>query len=378
MKLIYLVTEDWYFHSHRLPMARGAQQAGFDVAVVTNVHQHKEAIEACGIRVIPWSLDRKSLNPFSALRQIFDLIKIYHVEKPDLVHHIAMKPILFGSIAAVAARVPRVLNAFAGLGVIFNTDIPVARVIRPFLLVAFRGLLKRPGFWLLFQNPDDRARMARFNVVDPARTVIIRGSGVDVARYPVTPLPPAPPFICAFAGRMIDTKGLPTMKTAFEILATRAPEIQLWLCGKPDSGNPGTWDEARLRAWVDASPNVKWIGFQAKMSDIWTQSHLALQPSWGGEGLPKALLEAGACARAMVASDVSGCREVVIPGQNGFLVPAEDGPALAEAIYKISQDFKRCTEMGQQSRAIVEGDLSADSVGRDTGALYRKMMGLTQ
>ena len=373
MKLIYVVAEDWYFYSHRLPMMRGAVAAGFDVTLVTNVTAHKEAIEALGVRVISWSLKRESLNPFTALKQIFALVKIYRQEKPDIIHHVALKPILFGSVAAVIAKTPRVLNAFAGLGIIFHGDTGLAKTVRPLLTLLFRLLLKRKGFWLLFQNRDDLAKIARLGLVEQSRAAIIRGSGVEVDRYTVTTLPQMPPFICAYAGRMIDSKGLPTMYEAFEFLKTKAPHIKLWLCGKPDSGNPGTWDEARLQKWCKGNPNIEWKGHQA-MADIWPHAHLALQPSWGGEGLPKALLEAGACARAMVASDVSGCREVVKPGVNGILVPAENPQALAEAILQIASDPERCAQMGRTSRRIVEEEFSADYVTEQTAALYTRIL----
>lgn len=374
MKLIYLVTEDWYFLSHRLPMAQAALREGFDVAVITNVSEGRAAIEAAGVRVIPLSLERKSLNPFTALRQIAALTGIYRREKPDLVHHVAMKPMLYGSIAAAFAKVPHVLNAFAGLGVIFNTDIPLARVIRPVLVLAFRLLLKRPGFWTLFQNKDDQARMQRFGVIDPDRSVIIRGSGVDTARFTVAPLPPEQPFICIYAGRMIETKGLPTMREAFEILELKAPHIVLWMYGKPDEANPGSWDQATIHEWDLNHPTVKWKGHSDNMAEIWPQAHLALQPSWGGEGLPMAMLEAGACGRAMIVSDVPGCREVVEPGRNGFLVPAGDAEKLADAILEVASNMHRCAAMGQESRKIIEENFSAERISHETGALYRRIV----
>jgi len=374
MKLIYLVTEDWYFLSHRLPMAQAALREGFDVAVITNISDGKNAIEAAGIRVIPLSLERKSLNPLTALRQIMALIKIYRTEKPDLVHHVAMKPMLYGSIAAVCAKVPHVLNAFAGLGVVFNTNIPLARMLRPFLVLAFRLLLKRPGFWTLFQNKDDQARMQRFGVINPDRTAIIRGSGVDITRYAVTPLPDPQPFICIYAGRMIDTKGLPTMREAFEILELKAPHIRLWMYGKPDIANPGSWNENRVHEWDINHPTVKWKGHSEDMATIWPTAHLALQPSWGGEGLPKSMLEAGACGRAMIVSDVPGCREVVEPGRNGLLVPPGDAERLAAAILEIASEPQRCAAMGRESRKIIEENFSAERVSREIGDLYHRMM----
>ncbi|HEY8190519.1 MAG TPA: glycosyltransferase family 4 protein [Micavibrio sp.] len=373
--LLYLVTEDWYFCSHRLPMARAALKAGYDVAVVTHVDRHGAQIESEGFRLIPLSLERKNLNPFRAVRQIAALTRIYRREKPLLAHHIAMKPVLYGSIAARLAGTPYVLNAFVGLGFVFRSDARLAKGLRLLLVPVFRILFRRKGFWTLFQNRDDCASMEKLGIPVASRTSIIRGSGVDVARYAVQPLPLSPPFICIYAGRMIDMKGLPTLQAAFETLKESAPHIHLWLCGMPDPETPGSWDEDRLRQWRQDNPQVSWKGHQPDMADVWPMAHLALQPTWGGEGLPKALLEAGACGRAMVASDISGCREVVIPGVNGALVPEKDPVALAGAILSIAADLPRCAAMGRESRRIVESDMSAESVSSQIGDLYRRICG---
>lgn len=373
-KLFYLVTEDWYFYSHRLPMARAAIRAGYDVYVICRVDQHRERIEAEGIKVIPLSLDRRSLNPLSAMRQIMSLTKIYRTQKPDIVHHIAMKPILYGSIAALFSDIPHVLNAFAGLGFVFRSEELKARLIRSLLICGFRFLLCQKQTWTLFQNADDQVLMVSYGLVDLDRSFIIRGSGVDISAYHPEMLPASPPFVCIYAGRMIDMKGLPTLQEAFSILQKDSPDIHLWLCGKPDPDTPGAWTDSRLKDWCAQNPNVIWLGHQDKMAEIWPKAHLALQPTWGGEGLPKTLLEAGACARAMVASDVSGNREVVIPGRNGILVPERNAQALAAAILEIKANPDFCAAMGAESRKIVESDMSAQAVGQQITDLYARMM----
>lgn len=372
-KLIFVVTEDWYFYSHRLPMVRAAQDAGFDVSVITGAGDKKHDIEAQGVRVIPFDFRRRSLNPFRAIAQIMRLSRLYREEKPALVHHIAMKPILFGSVAALRARVPCVVNAFAGLGYVFNARTVLASFIRPFLLLSFRFLLKRPGFYVLLQNPDDKALLEKYGLLDERRTAIIRGSGVDVHRYKARSLSaPVPDVICVFAGRMVGIKGLPTLKEAFEILENRYPYIRLWLCGRPDPHNPVSWGEAQLKDWQAQSKNVVYKGFCPDMGEIWQQAHIALQPSYGGEGVPKSLLEAAASARAIVATDVPGCREVVKNGVNGYLVPPYDAQALAAAVAKIAVNAARCKEMGQQSRALVVDEMSAEAVRAQTKTLYER------
>lgn len=371
-KLAFVVTEDWYFYSHRRPMIRAAQQAGFDVIVITNVAGHRAAIEGLGVKVIPFSFERRSLNPFKALGQIRALAQIYKAEKPVIAHHIAMKPVLFGAVAAWLAGVPAVINAFAGLGYVFNARTMRARLIRGGLWLPFLVLLRRKNTWLLFQNKDDLATLRKQGLVVSARARVIRGSGIDLAACPLQDFtPPAPAFICTYAGRMIGIKGLATLKEAFALLEKKAPPIRLNLYGRPDPENPGSWSEETLRRWDAESDNVAYRGQADDMLSVWAQTHAALQASYGGEGVPKSLLEAAACGRAIIASDVPGCREVVQQGRNGFLVPPYDAQALAAAIEKLAGDIALCRTMGAESRKIVEGDMAAESVQARTADLYQ-------
>lgn len=376
MKLIYVVAEDWYFYSHRLPQARAAQKAGFDVSVITNVTAHKEKIEAEGIKVIPLVLERRSLNPFGALSAVKFITEIYEREKPDLVHHIAMKPVLFGAVAARAAKVPRVINAFAGLGYVFSADDLRARFLRAVLVRIFRPLLKNPKSWLLLQNKDDLETLRAAGLVTEGRAKIIRGSGIDIDTCPALPLQgPSPEIVCVFAGRMIGIKGLETLKEAFALLAQKDSRIRLWLCGAPDPGNPGSWTDAEISDWVAQGDNVIYKGHCTVMQDIWAQAHIALQPSWGGEGVPKSLLEAAAYGRAIIASDVPGCREVVQDGVNGFLVKPRDAQDLAGKIEMLARDLTLCRRMGDASRDFVaSSDMTAAAVAEETKKFYRSLI----
>ena len=377
MKLFYLVTEDSYFYSHRLPMARAARDAGLDVVVVTNVNCHGEAIEREGFRVVPLSLERRSLNPFRALCHIMKIYKIYRREKPDIVHHIAMKPVLYGSIAAWMAGVPRVVNAFAGLGYVFTADDFLAVCLRFFLSPAFRVLLGRRGSCLLLQNQDDFSLLRRMKIVRNDNVVVIPGSGIDLDAWAEQPCPPdGDQFIYVFAGRMIGIKGLQTLKAAMAILERRAPQVRLWLCGGPDPANPGSWTEEDLRAWDSTAANVTYKGRCPDMKKIWAQAYAAVQPSYGGEGVPKSLLEAAASARPLVATDVPGCRDMVDEGRNGFLVPAHDPAALADALEKLAGlSQQERAAMGRASRdLVVRKHMSAADVASQTKELYLKLV----
>ncbi len=374
MKLAYVVTEDWFFYIHRLPTLRAAVQMGFDIVLITRVDQHRERIEKEGIRVINFPFKRQSKNPFAALILIIRLAILYRTEKPDIVHHIALKPVLFGSMAAWLGRVPKVVNGYVGLGSLFYADIPLVRILRPVVFPFLRLTARCKNVWTLFENGDDCTLMVKGGMATLERATIVPGSGVDITRYTVAAMPGQDPYICMFAGRMIAMKGLQTIKDAFEILKHKAPHIHLWLCGMPDPGNPESWSEEQLIAWCAGNPNILWKGYQADMSSVWPQVHLALQPTIGGEGLPVSLLEAGACGRPMIATDVPGCREVVLEGLNGILINAENPQALAAAIIDMSADPERSRTMGLASRALIEQKFSADHVTAAVAEVYGALL----
>lgn len=372
-KLLYVVNEDWFFTLHRIPTLRAAQQAGFDVALVTRVGQQREAIEKSEVRVIDFPFNRQSRNPASALFQIFKLARIYRHERPDIIHHIALKPILFGSIAAWLAGVPRVVNGFVGLGTLFYGDIFLVRLLRPLVFPLMRLFAACENVWTLFENEDDHRRMIRDRMAHSGRSMVVPGSGVDINRFMPAPLPPAPPFICMFAGRLIAMKGLQTIRDAFEILKKDASGIHLWICGLPDPGNPESWTEEAINHWCAENPRVLWMGHQPDMAAIWPKVHLALQPTIGGEGLPVSLLEAAACARPLIATDVPGCRDVVVKGKNGLLVPERDPVALASAILTLARDPEYCRRMGSESRRRVVSRFSAAHVTAAVYGLYKQL-----
>lgn len=373
--LFFLVTEDWYFYSHRLPMAHAAMDVGYDVSVVANEDKHRTAIEQQGIRFVPFNMVRQSLSPLKAFTHIYRLCRLYKREKPHVVHHVGMKPILYGAIAAWYANVPHMVNAFAGLGHLFTAQNWKAKLMRVMVVPLLRFFVYRKNGLTLLQNKDDLAVLKKLGITDDARSLIIPGSGIDLETYTPQPLPTGNEMICLFAGRMIDIKGLPTLKQAFAQLEKTRPHIKLWLCGQPDPANPGSWREEDLRAWAAASTNIVYKGHQTEMSKLWGQAHVAVQASWGGEGIPKSLLEAAACGRAIVATDVPGCREVVSVQENGLLVSPHDVEALAQAIAYLADNPQALQRMAAASRSYVEkAGFSSHNIKLQTAAIYRRLL----
>jgi glycosyltransferase involved in cell wall biosynthesis len=368
--LLYLVTEDWYFWSHRLSIARAARAAGWKVLVATRVGSHGDMIEQEGFRLIPIKMRRRSLAPWREIATVAELIGIYRRERPDLVHHVAMKPVLYGSLAAAIAGVPAVVNALAGMGYVFTSSAVKARLLRPLVRAGFRWLLDRANARLILQNPDDVAAMSA-GTVAPKRIVLIRGSGVDTTAFAPAPEPGGTP-VAVMVSRMLWDKGVGELVEAARLLKERKASVDVVLVGPPDPENPASISEGQLRDW-EASGDVAWWGERSDIAQIWAKSHIAVLPSHR-EGLPKSLLEAAACGRPLVATDVSGCREVVRPGETGILVPPRDPGSLADALERLATDPDLRRRMGSAARELVERELSQEVVVEQTMALYRELL----
>ncbi len=371
-KLVYLVTEDWYFWSHRLPMARAAQRAGFDVAVATRVAEHGERIRAEGFTLHPLRWRRRDIGPWAGLRAIAEIRRLYRRERPLLVHHVALKPAVLGSIAALIAGVPAVVNAVTGLGFVASSPSLRARLLRRPMGFALTRLLERPNSRVIVQNEDDRRALLALHAQAAKRIVVIRGSGVDTARLHPVPEPPAPPVVAGYAGRMLADKGVPVLVEAQQMLRRRGIAVDLMLAGTPDPDTPSSIDAATLAGW-QALPGVTWLGQVADIRTLWAAAHIAVLPS-RREGLPKSLLEAAAMGRPLIATDVPGCREIAQEGINALLVPPDDVAALAAALERLAGDVALRRRFGAESRRMVEVELAEDAVGAATVACYRDLL----
>lgn len=375
LRIVFLVTEDWVFVSHRLPIARAARDAGFDVVVATRVAEHGAAIAREGFTLVPLAWSRRSLNPLREFAALARLVALYRRLSPALAHHVAIKPALVGSLAARIAGVSRVVNAITGLGYVFSSTSARARLLRPFVRGGFRWLLRRSGSRVIVQNPDDSSVLMRECGIEESRIHLIRGSGVDLDRFRATPEPDAVNGIVAvLASRMIWDKGIGDLVAAARILKKKGTPVRVVLAGKPDPDNPASIPEAQLKAWHDEGV-VEWRGFVADMPRLWAESHIAVLPSFYGEGVPKCLIEAAACGRPIVAAAGPGLREIVRNGENGILVPPRDAEALAAAIARLAADAPERARLGRAGRALAEAGFGDRQVVAETLALYRELLG---
>ena len=370
-KLIFLVTEDWYFWSHRLPMARAAQDAGFDVAVATRVAAHGERIRAAGFGLHPLSWRRGSLGLLASLAAVAEIIRLYRRERPLIVHHVALKPALLGGIAARLARVPGVVSMIAGGGYLASAGSRHARLIAWGARRLWPFLLLRQGCRVVVQNEEDRRELAALRPDAAWRVVLIEGSGVDLVRYRLAPEPEGP-ITFVYAGRFIAIKGVATLVAAHQMLRERGLDTRLVLAGAPDLENPSAIDEATLAHW-HTLPGLSLPGHVDDIAPVWQGAHVAVLASFGGEGLPKSLLEAAAMGRPIVATDVPGTRAIARQGENALLVPPGDATALADALETLARDKDLRRRFGAASRRIVERSFSDVAVAAATQVLYREL-----
>lgn len=371
-KILYFITEDWYFCSHRLPLALAAQDAGYDVAVVTHVNEHGGAIRRAGIRLLPFNLSRRSLNLLSELVVLARLIVLYRKEKPDLVHHVAMKPVLYGSLAARLSGVPHVVNALPGMGYVFTSDAPMARLLRPAIGKAFRFLLNNSSSRLILQNQDDRAMFIRKRFINEERIRLIRGSGIDTAVFSPTPEPSGIPVV-KLASRMLWDKGIKEFVGAARQLKDHGIDARFVLVGDTDPHNPSAISKEQLTTW-HTEGIIEWTGHRGDMSTVFSESHIICLPSFYGEGVPKVLIEAAASGRPIVTTNTPGCREIVKNGENGLLVPVRSTAELADALQLLIEKPELRKKMGTKGREIAMNEFAVEKVVSQTMTVYRELL----
>jgi len=368
-RLLYLVSEDWYFLSHRLPMARAAREAGYDVHVATRVVDGGAAIAAEGFTLHPLTWRRGSTNPSAFLKAVAEVRRLYRTLAPDLVHQVALWPSIVGSLAASGLATRRI-SALAGLGYTFTSNTPKAWMVRTLLRPFLRHLLSGPHAAVLVQNPDDYAAMQTLGI-QRDRIFVIPGSGVDTDTLRPMPEPP-PPIVMAYVGRLLDDKGLRALLAAQALLSARGENIRLLIAGETDPANPASIPPSEIEAWR-RQPSVELLGQVADIGSVWARAHIAVLPS-RREGLPKSLLEAAACGRPIVATNVTGCREIARPDVNALLVPVDDAQAIADAVQRLAHDPALRARFAQGGRAIVEREFASARIGPETVKLYRAML----
>lgn len=313
-------------------------------------------------------MQRRSRNPFTELGAIADLVRLYRRERPTLVHQVTVKPVLYGSLAASIARVPAVVNAVAGLGHVFVARGAAAQLMRWAISRAYAFVLSRPASRVIFQTEADRDSFVLSGIVDERRSALIRGAGVNIDAFRKTPELKGTPIVM-FAGRILWNKGVGDLVEAGRILARQGIACRIVIVGSPDAENPMSVPELTLKEW-QRDGHAEWWGKQDNMPVVLGKAAIIALPTYYGEGVPKILLEAAACGRAIVTTDLPGCRDVVRDGENGLIVAAQDPSALALALGKLLCSPEERRAMGARGREMVLREFTESRVIEQTLAVY--------
>jgi glycosyltransferase involved in cell wall biosynthesis len=370
--LLIVVNVDAFFLSHRLPIALAARDAGMRVSIAARDTGEGRRIRDLGLDFHPLDLSQGGMNPAREAASVWRLARLYRRLRPDLVHQVTIKPVLYGSLAARLAGGISIINAVSGLGYAFSQH-GKARLLHPLVHPLYRLAMAGEETRAIFQNPDDRALFLRAGIVDERRTVLIRGSGVDAAVFRATPEPEKP--LLLLPSRMIWDKGVAEFVEAARRIRARRPDVRFALVGRPDPGNPKAIDEAQLRAWRDAGV-VEWWGHRSDMPEVLASASAVVLPTTYCEGVPKVLIEAAAAGRPIVTTDAPGCREIVRDGVNGLLVPPGDNDALVGAIERLLADAQMRRHMGAAGARIAAEEFSLAGVVERHLELYRELLGV--
>lgn len=369
-KLLFVVNTDSFFISHRLPIALEALQRGFEVHLASDVTDCMSKIQALGMVVHPLSLDRRSADLFSNGYTFFQILRLFMRLRPDVVHLVTIKPVLFGGLAARLASVPSVVAAISGLGFVFISQGFKATMRRWFVGWLYRLVFGHPGIKVIFQNEDDRSNLVKLSHLPKEKTKLIRGSGVDLAYFSPSPLHNGAPVVVLTARLLVD-KGVREFVQAAKILNRDGYVARFVLVGEPDPGNPATISDCELMQWVSEGV-VEWWGYRNDMPKVFASSYMVVLPSYR-EGLPKTLIEAAACGRAVITTDVPGCRDAIEPDVTGMLVPVYDSQALADAIKWFLDNPSLCEEMGRAGRRLAESSFDVRQVVTQHMCIYDEL-----
>lgn len=370
-RLAYVLTEDWFFLTHFRSRARAALADGYEVHVLCRDNGKRQALTDDGIVFHHIEVERHGINPIRDIPLLDTVIRTLRHISPDIVHSAGMKPILYGTMAAMLLGIRRIVNAPIGMGYVFSSSDVKARLLRPLVSTALKILLNPKGSRVIVENSTDAAMLVAEGYVQETDIEIIRGAGVDLAQFVPGPEPEGIPVVLLM-GRMLGDKGVREFVEASRMLATRGRQAKFVLAGGLDPAQPTAIAQSELDAWQDEG-TVDYLGHVEDVPALLARVNLVCLPSYR-EGLPKTLLEAMAASRAIVASNVPGCTEVVIEGENGVLVPARDAAALADAIETLLADPELRHGFGQKGREMVERHFRSEIINSETLAVYRSLL----
>ena len=370
---MFVCAEDWFFHSHFLPLVKAARRVDekIRIVLVTNTGAKREAIERFGVETIPLDFQRGSLNPRALARAVLGLRRLIRMVRPDIIHFISLVPVLTGVLAGVGDR--KTILHVTGLGTLAEGGSVFLRLLRAGLFGFLVRHVRTRKCVMLFENPDDVHDLRRHGLPADTDIAILGGAGVNPAQYPPLPDPGDDEVRVAFVGRLIASKGVDILVEAMGMPEVRKRRVRLEIHGEVDPGNPGAFAREEVAAW-NRLDYVHWHGFTTDILQVWRRAAICAVPTRTREGMPRAMLEAAACARPLVVTDVPGCRHFVRNGKEGFVVPPEDPKALAGAIARLASDRHLRVKMGQLARQRVMKGFSEEHIISRVSEIYRKLL----
>jgi len=371
-KLMFVVNTDKFFMSHRLPIALAAIQKGFEVHVAAGLTNCTDRMRSLGLIIHPLTLDRSSRGILSNGYAFFQVLSLFMQVRPDVVHLVTIKPVLLGGLAARLTKVRCVVVAISGLGFVFVSKGLKADLRLWLVSGLYRLILGCRNQKVIFQNEDDREVLIRRSGLLREKTVLVKGSGVDLDEYSASPLPEGTPVVM-LAARMLIDKGVREFVGAARRLRDLGISARFVLVGIPDIGNPNTITEEELNQWV-AENVVEWWGHRSDMPGVLAKCNIFVLPSFYGEGLPKVLIEAAACSRPVITTDHPGCRDAIVPNKTGFLIPTHNTERLGEIIKTMLLDRSLCEEMGRAGRELAEQVFDVKQVVKQHLHIYDELL----
>jgi glycosyltransferase involved in cell wall biosynthesis len=368
LKILLFANSDWYLYNFRLALAAALRARGDEVVLVSPGGPYVERLQELGFRWIDFPLQRRGLNPFTEGWTLVRLLRLFHSEKPDLIHQFTVKCVLYGSLVCHLLGIHPVVNSVTGLGYVFTEGHGARSSLRSLIKILYQLIFHNT--WVIFQNPADQAFFLENRLVEQTRVVLIQGSGVDTIKFSPQPEPAGLPLL-VLPARLLWDKGVGEFVQAACLLKAEGLSARFALVGDADPDNPAGVSAAQLKLW-EKSGMVEWWGWRDDMVEVYSQAHIVCLPSYR-EGMSKTLIEAAACGRPIIACDVPGCREVVQTGISGLLVPPRDAPALAEAMRRLIQNPEERRSMGTMGRMIAENTFTKELVISQTLAFYDRI-----
>jgi glycosyltransferase involved in cell wall biosynthesis len=368
MRCALVSNTDWYLYNFRLSLAITLQENGYEVMLISPRGEYAARIKEQGFRWYEWQVGRQSIAPWLEMNAIRKLTHLYGKIKPDLVHHHTIKPVLYGGIAVQRAKVPAVVASITGRGYTFAGQGTRPKILELIIKPFYRRVLNRDNAQVIFENVSDQQHFTNAGFVKHGQSHLIESVGVDPEIFSPFPEPDGP-VVILLASRMLWDKGVGVLVDAARLLQPKGLDFRIELVGKPDPGNPSSISKDQLHSWENEG-NLKWLGWQSDMNRIYAQCHIVVLPSFH-EGVPTGLLEASACGRPIVASDIPGCRTVVDDGETGLLVPPRQPKPLAEALERLILDPGLRGRMGKAGRERILKNFTQQRINQKTLEVYQ-------